>query len=321
MTYNVMAIDNVDQKGCAILEANEAITLTAQGKPSRDEVMALIPNAHAVIIRSGTQMDAELLAKADNLKVVVRAGVGVDNVDLDAATKKGVVVMNVPSGNTVSTAEYAFGLMLALARHIPQGVVSMQAGRWDRKKYMGVELRGKTLGLVGLGRIGREVAKRALAFQMTVIAHDPYLKAADVAELGVKLVDLDTLYAEADFISLHAAVTDETRGLINAASIAKMKDGLRIVNTARGALINDADLAEAIKSGKIGGVAMDVYATEPPPEDHPLVGLDGVIHTPHLAASTSDAQVIVAVEGAKQIINALVDGTFVNVVNPAVQGA
>lgn len=315
MTYNVMVLDNAHQKAVDLLNTHEEITIIAQGKPSREDVLALIPQADAIIVRSGTQVDAELLAVAGRLKVVARAGVGVDNVDLDAATRNGTVVMNTPGGNTVSTAEHTFALMLALARQLPQGYAAMKAGRWDRKLFMGVELRGKTLGLIGLGRIGQEVARRAQAFGMTVIAHDPYVSAS---EDGVSLVDLDTVYAEADFISLHALITDETRGMINAASIAKMKDGVRIVNTARGALINDQDLADAIKSGKVAGAAVDVYATEPPPADHPLVGLDGVVHTPHLAASTTDAQITVAVEAAQLIADGLLKGQYANVVNPAV---
>jgi D-3-phosphoglycerate dehydrogenase len=315
MTYNVMVLDNTHQKAVDLLDAHEDITVIAQGKPSREEVLASIPKADAIIVRSGTQVDVELLAVAGRLKAVARAGVGVDNIDLDAATQNGTVVMNTPGGNTISTAEHTFALMLALARQLPQGYAAMKAGRWDRKLFMGVELRGKTLGLIGLGRIGQEVARRAQAFGMTVIAHDPYVSAS---EDGVSLVDLDTLYAEADFISLHALITDETRGMIDAASIAKMKDGVRIVNTARGVLINDQDLAEAIKSGKVAGAAVDVYPTEPPPADHPLVGLDNVVHTPHLAASTTDAQITVAVEAAQLIADGLLKGQYANVVNPAV---
>jgi D-3-phosphoglycerate dehydrogenase len=194
----------------------------------------------------------------------------------------------------------------------------MQAGKWDRKSFMGVELRGKTLGIIGFGRIGRAIARRALAFEMTVIASDPYISPQIASELGVALVSLDTLYTRADFITLHSLITDETRGMINQDSLAKMKKGVRIINAARGALINDADLAEAVKSGQVAGVALDVYEPEPPPAGHPLVNLPGVIHTPHLAASTDDAQVAVAVEAAQLVVNALLKGEYKNVVNPAV---
>jgi len=230
------------------------------------------------------------------------------------------VVMNTPGGNTISTAEHTFGLMLAVARHLPQGDASLKAGRWDRKQLVGVELREKTLGLVGFGRIGQAVAVRAKAFDMTVIAYDPFVDDAVFADMGVRRVELSELYAEADFISLHAPLIESTSGMINSEAIGQMKDGVRIVNAARGALINDADLAEAVKSGKVAGAALDVYVEEPPAANHPLVGLDGVITTPHLAASTSDAQITVAVEAAQLISDFLLNGTAQNVVNPAVVG-
>ena len=316
MTYHILIPDNVDQVALDVLQAAGNMKITA-GNMKRDETIAAIPDADALIIRSATKADAELLAAAKKLKIIARAGVGVDNVDLDAATKQGVVVMNTPDGNTIATAEHTFGLMLALARYIPEGEMSMRAGKWDRKSFVGVELRGKTLGIIGFGRIGRAIAKRALAFEMTVVAHDPYIPADIGADLGVEMVELDNLYARADFITLHSLITDETRGMINKASIANMKKGVRILNAARGALINDDDLAEAIKSGYVAGAAIDVYAEEPPPANHPLVGLPGVVHTPHLAASTADAQVNVAIDAAKEVVDALLKGEYKNVVNPA----
>jgi D-3-phosphoglycerate dehydrogenase len=281
----------------------------------REETLAAIPDADALIIRSATKADAALINASTKLKAIARAGVGVDNVDLDAASAKKIAVMNTPAGNTVATAEFAFGLMLALARHIPQAFVSMQTGKWDRKSYQGVELRGKTLGIVGYGRIGQAVGKRAAAFDMNVIAYDPYIPADVVDKIGGELVSLDELFAQSDFISLHSVITDETRGMINAANIAKMKKGVRIVNAARGALINDAELAEALKSGQVAGAALDVYNEEPPPAGHPLIELPNVIHTPHLAASTDEAQVAVAIEAAELIVAALQKGEFKNVVN------
>lgn len=315
MTYHVLIPDNVDAVALEILRACSELQLTAPGNMSRAETLATVPSAHALIIRSATKVDAELLAAAPNLKIVARAGVGVDNVDMEAATAQGVVVMNTPGGNTISTAEHAFGLMLALARHIPQGDASLRDGLWERKAFTGVELRHKTLGIVGLGRIGYEVAKRALAFEMHVIAYDPTpTRVPD----GVEIVNLETLYTRSDFITLHAPAMDGTRGMINAASLAQMKPGVRIINAARGVLINDYDLAQAVKSGHVAGVALDVYEFEPPPPDHPLVGLRNVISTPHLAASTSDAQVNVAIEAAQLVRDALTTGTYQNVVNPSV---
>jgi len=318
MTFHVLVPDNVDQKAIDILENAEGLTVSAPGKMERDALFEVIGDADAIIIRSGVTADAELLEKATKLKAIARAGVGVDNVDLVKSTENGVVVMNTPGGNTISTAEHTFGMMIALSRHIPQGHQSLVEGRWDRKKFVGVELKGKTLGIIGLGRIGQAIAVRAQAFEMNVIAYDPYLPAEVAKAINVELLDLDEVYAQSDYLSLHAMVTDETKNMINADSIAKMKDGIRILNAARGVLINSADLAEAIKSGKVAGAALDVYEVEPPPADHPLVGLDNVLHTPHLAASTSDAQVTVAVEAAELIVDYLLNTKSNNVCNPDV---
>ena len=318
MTFHVLVPDNVDERAVALLQAVDGFNVHAPGLMSREETLAAIPTADALIIRSSTTVDAELLRSATNLKVIARAGVGVDNVDLNAATERGIVVMNTPDANTISTAEFAFALMLALARHIPRSDAYLQNGRWDRKAFEGVELRGKTLGVVGFGRIGRAVAKRALAFEMKVIAADPYIPADVAADLGVELVDLETLFEESDFVTLHTIATEETREMINAETIARMKPGVRIVNAARGVLINEDDLAAAIKSGHVAGAAIDVYTQEPPPADHPLLGLPNVIHTPHLAASTSDAQIQVGLDAAQLIIDALTRQKYHNVVNPTV---
>ncbi|MBI5667490.1 MAG: phosphoglycerate dehydrogenase [Chloroflexi bacterium] len=313
--YHILVPDSVHPSAVEILQA-AGLNVTAPGQMKRADTLAAIADADALIIRSATKADAELILAAPKLKVIARAGVGVDNVDLDAATKQGIAVMNTPEGNTIATAEHTFGLMLALARHIPQAHASMQQKQWDRKSYMGVELRGKTLGIVGFGRIGRAIARRAQAFDMKVIAHDPYIPMDIAEDFGVELVSLDTLFARADFITLHSVITDETRHMVNRDSIARMKPGVRIINAARGALINEADLAEAIKSGHVAGAALDVYGEEPPPPDHPLVGLPNVIDTPHLAASTEEAQVAVAVEAAHLVVNALTKGEYKNVVNP-----
>jgi len=319
MTYHVLVSDNVHQAALDVLKnAGDAFHVTAPGQMSRAEVLAAIPDADALIIRSATKADAELLSASTRLKIIARAGVGVDNVDVARASEMGIAVVNTPDGNTIATAEHAFGLMLALARHIPQGHHSLQNGNWDRKSFVGVELRGKTLGIIGFGRIGRAIAKRAVAFEMHVIAYDPYIPTDIAADLGVTMVSLDDLYARSDFITLHSLITDETRGMINKATIAKMKPGVRIINAARGALINEADLAEALKSGHVAGAALDVYAEEPPPADHPLIGLPNVIDTPHLAASTDDAQIAVAVEAAHLVVDALLKGEYKNVVNAQV---
>lgn len=314
MTFHVLVPDSVNKKAVEILE-QAGFKVTAPGQMKREETLAAIADADALIIRSATKADAALINASTKLKAIARAGVGVDNVDLDAASAKKIAVMNTPAGNTVATAEFAFGLMLALARHIPQSFVSMQGGKWDRKSYQGVELRGKTLGIVGYGRIGQAVGKRAAAFDMNVVAYDPFIPADTIRKIGAEPVTLDELFAKSDFISLHSVITEDTRGMINAANIAKMKKGVRIVNAARGALINDADLAEALKSGQVAGAALDVYNEEPPPAGHPLIGLPNVIDTPHLAASTDEAQVAVAIEAAELIVAALQKGEFKNVVN------
>lgn len=313
--YHILVPDNLDKAGLRLLEAAEGVTVKAAAKMSREEVLAAIPNADALIVRSATKVDRAVLEAAPKLKLVGRAGVGVDNIDLTEATKRGVIVMNAPDGNTVATAELTLGLMLALARHIPAADGSLKAGQWERKAYLGVELRGKTLGLIGFGRVGRAVAKRAAAFEMTIIAYDPYVSQEAATPYGVQMVTLDELYSRADFISLHALVTPENYHMINAESIAKMKDGVRIINDSRGALIDEQALADAIKSGKVAGAALDVYEEEPPKPDNPLIGLHGVIHTPHLGASTLEAQDEVAVQIAQQILDALFKGEYRNVVN------
>lgn len=316
MSYHILVPDSVNEKALELLHAVDAFVVTAPGQMNADQLLAAIGEADALIIRSASKVTAEVLARAERLKIIARAGVGVDNVDVNAATARGIIVVNTPDGNTIATAEHAFGLMLALARHIPQSHASMREGKWDRKSYMGVELRGKTLGIVGFGRIGRAVAKRALAFEMTVVASDPYISAEYAASVGVELVPLADLLRRSDFITLHTLLTDDTRDLLNRETLATCKKGVRIIDAARGALVNEADLAEAIKSGHVAGAALDVYAQEPPQPDNPLIGLPGVIHTPHLAASTEDAQIVVAVEAAQLIVAALTQGEYRNVVNP-----
>lgn len=317
-SYHILIPDNLDKAGLNILSGTPNVTIQAAAKMSRDEVMAAIPNADALIIRSATKVDDAMLAVAPKLKLVGRAGVGVDNVDLKASTARGVIVMNAPDGNTIATAELALALMLSVARFIPAAQASMLAGQWDRKSFTGTELRRKTLGIIGFGRVGRAIARRAQAFEMTVVAYDPYVTVEVGKAAGVEMLSLDSLFGRADYITLHAQLTDETKHMINAQSIAKMKKGVRIINAARGPLINEHDLAEAIKSGHVAGAGIDVYAEEPPEAGNPLVGLKGVVHTPHLGASTVEAQDEVAVQIAQQAIDALFNGAYKNVVNPEV---
>jgi D-3-phosphoglycerate dehydrogenase len=286
---------------------------------TREQTIEMLPKAHAMIVRSDTKADAELLAHAQNLKVIVRAGVGVDNIDLNQCTELGIVVMNAPDGNTISTAEHTFGMMLALARHIPQADASMRAGKWDRKKFMGTQLSGKVLGIIGFGRVGRALAERASCFGMSEVAYDPFVPENIARHLGLSLVPrVEDVFSQADIISLHCLVNNETRGMINAENIAKMKDGVIIINVARGQLINNVDLADALKSGKVGGAAIDVYDVEPPDAENPLLGLPNVIYTPHLGASTCEAQEAVGVQAAEEVINALLKDRFDNVRNKAI---
>ena len=312
--------DRVDALASELLRA-AGHEVMADGQLGRAQTLAAIPKATALIVRSATQVDAELLRAARRLRYVVRAGAGVDNVDLAAATERRVIVMNTPGANTLAVAEFTIGLLIALARHIPQSHASMKAGEWNRQRYMGVTLSGKTLGLYGFGRIGQAVAARARAMGMRILAHDPFLPPTVFAEQGAESVSLASLWAEADFLSLHAEVNESTRSIVNAASIAQMKPGARIVNAARGALIETADLAAALENGQIAGAAIDVYAQEPPPANHALFGHPRVIHTPHLAASAAEVQVAVARAAAETLIAALGEGRCENVCNPEVMQA
>jgi D-3-phosphoglycerate dehydrogenase len=306
----VIVADKISDRGIQLLKEQPGWNTVLTTK---DTLLAELADADALVVRSATKVTAELLQKAPRLRAVGRAGVGVDNIDLDAATKQGVLVMSTPGGSSVSVAEHTFALLLALVRQIPAFDAAMRAGRWE-KSSSGAEVRGKTLGLIGLGRIGSEVALRAEAFDMRVLAFDPFISEAAAKELSVELVPLDQLLAESDFLSLHTAVVPQTREMINAQSIAKMKKGVRIVNSARGELINEADLAAAIKSGHVAGAALDVFAEEPP-KNCPLIGLPNVITTPHVAGSTAEAQEELGTQVAVQIRDYLVDGIIRNAVN------
>ncbi|MGA2271358.1 MAG: phosphoglycerate dehydrogenase [Bryobacteraceae bacterium] len=274
-----------------------------------------LPQADALLVRSAVQVTRAVLEKAPKLRVIGRAGVGVDNVDLDAATEAGVLVMNTPGGNAISVAEHTLALMLAMARHVTRADVSTRGGKWEKKKFMGNELRGKTLGIIGLGSIGREVVKRARAFEMRIVAHDPYVTSKLAQDLAVELVDLPALYAASDYISLHVAATPETQGMLSREAFGLMKPGVRIVNCARGELVDEAALQEAIQSGKVAGVALDVFSAEPPPGGFPLFTSDAVLATPHIGGATEEAQEIVGVRIAEQVVEYLKHGVAINAVN------
>jgi len=306
----IIVADKISDRGIALLrDAGWNVVMpTAATLPSE------IADADALVVRSATKVTAALLEKAGRLRAIGRAGVGVDNVDVDAATRRGVLVMNTPGGNSVSVAEHTLALMLGLARAVPQANASIHAGKWEKSAFSGTELRGKTIGLVGLGRVGTEVARRARALEMKVLAHDPFVTPAAAAEAEVELVPLDDLLRRSDVISLHTSLSAQTEKLIDAAAIAKMKKGVRLINCARGELIDEAALAEALKSGHVAGAALDTFAKEPP-KDSPLVGLPNVIATPHIAGSTAEAQEEVGTAIAQQLRDFLADGTIRNAVN------
>lgn len=312
----IVVCDPVSPKGIALLQQRPEFRVDVIGKKlPESELLPRVRDAVALVVRSETKITRAVMEAAPGLRVVGRAGVGVDNVDVEAATARGVVVMNTPAGNTISTAELTFSMLLAMARKIPQAHASMKAGEWNRKSFSGTELNGKALGVLGMGRIGSEVAKRARAFGMRVLAYDPYLSHARAQALDVELLPLDGVFAGADFITVHMPMTDETRGMINAAAIAKMKKGVRLLNCARGGIIAEADLAAALQSGHVAGAALDVYETEPPPADLPLRAFPQVIMTPHLGASTDEAQDNVGIEVAEAITAYLIDGEVRNAVN------
>ncbi|MDQ7782846.1 MAG: phosphoglycerate dehydrogenase [Desulfomonilaceae bacterium] len=316
----VLVSDNLSELGVQIFRDAPGIDVDVKVGLSPDQLKEIIGEYHGLAIRGATKVTADVIAVADNLKVVGRAGTGLDNVDIRAASKRGIVVMNTPGGNTVTTAEHTLSMMMSLARNIPQACASMKDGKWEKKKFSGTEVLNKTLGVVGLGKIGAVVADRASGLGMNIIAYDPFLSEDQAKQMGVRLASMDDVFKEADFITLHVPLTDDTRGLINAANIAKMRDGVRIINCSRGPVVNEEDLADAIESGKVAGAAVDVYASEPPGLTR-LVGLDRVICTPHLGASTKEAQDNVAIAVADQIKDYLLNGIIRNAVNaPAVAG-
>jgi D-3-phosphoglycerate dehydrogenase len=280
----------------------------------KDKLLAIIGDYDGLAIRSATKVTEKLLGAAPKLRVIGRAGIGVDNVDVPAATQRGIIVMNTPFGNSITTAEHAIAMMFAVARQLPAADASTQAGKWEKNRFMGIELTAKTLGIIGCGNVGSIVAERAIGLKMRVIAFDPFLSAERAVDLGVEKVELDELLRRADFITLHTPLTDKTKNIIDAAAIAKMKDGVRVINCARGGLVAENDLAAALKSGKVGGAGVDVFVEEPA-ETNPLFGIPNVVCTPHLGASTSEAQENVAIQVAEQMADYLVHGAVANALN------
>jgi D-3-phosphoglycerate dehydrogenase len=314
--YKVLVADPISPRGVNELAVGGDLDVTVQTGLKEDQLLAIIPEYAGLVVRSETKVNARVLEAATHLKVVGRAGVGVDNVDVETATKRGVIVMNTPGGNTISTAEHAFSLMVAAARNIPQADASVKAGKWDRKTFVGVELYNKTLAILGMGRIGTELARRAIAFGMRVLAYDPYLSASRARSLQVELIDkLEEILPQADFITMHMPLTAETKNMLDATRLSKTRKGVRIINCARGGLIDEEALAAALRSGHVAAAALDVFEQEPLPADNPLRGLPNVVLTPHLGASTAEAQEGVGLEVAQQIRAALLDGEIRNAVN------
>jgi D-3-phosphoglycerate dehydrogenase / 2-oxoglutarate reductase len=317
LKMKIVVCDPISPKGIALLQQRPEFQVVVLPKKLPEaELLPIVADAVALVVRSETKVTKNVIEAAKQLRVVGRAGVGVDNVDIEAATQHGTVVMNTPGGNTVTTAELSFAMLLSLARKVPQAHATMVAGKWDRKLFQGAELAGKTLGVLGMGRIGTEVAKRAIAFGMCVVAYDPYLTEDRAKAIGAEFAgSLDDVYREADFITVHMPVTPETKHMLNAAAFAKMKPGVKIVNCARGEIISENDLIAALESGKVAGAALDVFSVEPLPADHPFRKQPNLILTPHLGASTNEAQEKCGIEVAEVIAGYLLTGEVRNAVN------
>ncbi|MBT8461135.1 MAG: phosphoglycerate dehydrogenase [Gemmatimonadetes bacterium] len=311
----VVVADALAPEGMAILEAEGKLRVEDYSERTRDELKQGLAGASGLIVRSGTQADAELIGAGDSLKVVGRAGVGLDNIDVDAATRRGIAVMNAPAGNTVSTAELAFALLLSAARQIPAADRSLRAGGWDRKSFRGAQLSGKTLGVIGAGRIGTAVIQRARAFGMKVVVADPYMTAERAIDMYVELMELDDMLPLVDFLTCHVPLTTETKGLLDADRIGSLRPHAVLVNAARGGIVDEEALASALRDGRLAAAALDVYDTEPLPGDHPLRDVPNLVLTPHLGAATHDAQREVAIEIASAVRAALLDGDFRSAVN------
>ncbi|MDD3982402.1 MAG: phosphoglycerate dehydrogenase [Candidatus Omnitrophota bacterium] len=311
----VLVSDPLSEEGLKILQESGGLQVDVRTDLTPEQLKGVIGDYDALVVRSATKVTRDVISAAARLKVIGRAGVGLDNVDLEAATQKGIIVMNTPAGNTMSTAEHTVSMILSLARNIPQASASVKRGEWKRSKFTGVELYGKTLGIVGLGRIGTEVAKRAFSFGMRILAFDPFLSRQVAEELGIEIVELKELFKRSDFITIHTPLTADTKHLISTEQFALMKKGVRLVNCARGGIVDEAALAAAVKEGKVAGAALDVFEKEPVSPDNELLKLDGVITTPHLGASTEEAQVNVSIEVAEIVRDALLGRGIRNAAN------
>ncbi len=311
----VLVSDSLAEQGVTVLEQASGIEVVHKPGISPDELLELIPDFHGLVIRSNTKVTADVLAAAKNLRIIGRAGIGVDNIDVPVATQNGVVIVNTPEGNNITTAEHAIALIVSLARHIPQATASMKAGKWEKKKFQGMELYNRTLGVLGAGNIGRFVVSRAKGLGMKVIVHDPYLTAEAAARLEVERVELDEMMSRADIVTVHVPKTKETTGILGRAEFALAKPGLIVINAARGGIVDEEALLEALDSGQVAAAGLDVFVKEPPPEGHPLVSHPNVICTPHLGASTEQAQINVAVAVAEQLRDFLLDGQIRNSIN------
>lgn len=314
MKWKILIAEPLDEEGINRLREKRTFEVTEKFGMCEEDLIRSIPEYDAIVIRSETKVTQAVINAASRLKVIGRAGVGLDNVDIEAATRKGIVVMNAPGGNTISAAEHTICMILALSRHIPRANASLKEGRWDRKKFEGTEVYGKTLGVVGLGRVGSEVARRAQGLEMKVIACDPFISKERVQELGIALFDLEGLLPQVDYLTLHTPLTPQTKNLIGEKEISLMKEGTRIINCARGGIIDERALSRALKEGKLKGAALDVFEEEKP-FNSPLVELDSVVLTPHLGASTEEAQRRVAVDIASQVMDVLEGGEIRNAVN------
>ena len=311
----VLVSDALSANGVDIFKKAQGIEVDVKTKLSPEELKAIIGTYDGLVVRSATKVTAEIIEAGRNLKVIGRAGSGLDNIDVPAASKKGIVVMNTPGGNTITTAEHAISMMLALSRQIPQATASTKGRKWEKSKFMGSEIYNKTLGVIGLGLIGSVVADRARGLKMNVIAYDPFLSPGRAEELGVTLVSMDELLKRSDYITIHVPKSNDTVNLLNRESFAKMREGVYVINCARGGIVNEKDLYDAIKAGKVAGAALDVFAKEPPEADNPLLDCEEVICTPHLGASTEEAQENVAVAIAEQMVAFLLHGTIMNAAN------
>lgn len=313
--FRVLIADSMSSRAAEILKGCAAIECDVRAGLSADELLSCIGDYNGLLVRSRTKVTEAVIEKAANLKVIGRAGIGVDNIDVTAATKRDIIVENAPNGNATTTAEHAICLLLSLLRHIPKATASMKQGKWEKKQLQGTEMCGKTFAVIGLGNIGKIVAKLGLGLQMKVVAFDPFLSAADAESLGVELLSMDQLLGRADFISIHTPLTDKTRGLISKAEFDKMKPGAFLVNAARGGIVDEDACLAALQSDTLAGAAFDVYVEEPAPADHPLVMHQRVVCTPHLGASTAEAQIKVAVEVAEQMVLYAEKGEIRNALN------